>query len=187
MEKNTIIFQAIEYAARAHRNQNRKGTDLPYISHPYTVGMILQQAGCRAEVVAAGILHDTIEDSAASLEEIRSIFGSEVAAIVEGCSEPEHNTRNWEERKEHTLEYLASAPGEVKIVACADKLHNILTIAAEYRAIGDRVWERFKRGRAQQEWYYRGLVRSLGNYPDIPGYRQIYDRFTAEVERVFVE
>jgi (p)ppGpp synthase/HD superfamily hydrolase len=180
-----MIDQAIEFAAKAHCNQLRKGTDIPYISHPYAVGIILLQSGCREEVVVAGILHDTIEDAATSVEEIRNMFGPEVAAIVEGCSEPEHETLSWEERKEHTLEYLSTAPGEVKIVACADKLHNIRTIATQYRQIGDQVWTRFKRGRDKQEWYYRGLVRSLGNQPDLPGYGKIYDRFKAEVENLF--
>jgi (p)ppGpp synthase/HD superfamily hydrolase len=85
----TLIDQSIEFAAHAHRGQKRKGTKIPYISHPYAVGMILQQAGCEEEVVAAGILHDTLEDTKTTEEDLLSLFGSVVLAIVKGSSEPE--------------------------------------------------------------------------------------------------
>jgi (p)ppGpp synthase/HD superfamily hydrolase len=155
-----MIDMAIEVAARAHQEQVRKGTDTPYISHPYAVGMLLARAGMPEEVIIAGILHDTVEDTSLTLDYLRETFGERVALIVEGCSEP-HRGAPWEERKQHTLEYLRTAPWEVRVVACADKLHNIRTVAAEYRLSGDAVWSRFKRGRTEQAWYYRGLVQTL--------------------------
>lgn len=155
-----MIDLAIEMAAKAHQGQTRKATDVPYVSHPYAVGMMLARAGCPEEVIVAGILHDTVEDTYVTLDDIREQFGDRVADIVEGCSEP-HKSAPWEERKAHTLNYLRTAPWEVRLVACADKLHNIRTIAAAYRELGEEVWDRFKRGRREQEWYYRGLVVSL--------------------------
>ena len=152
---------AIEVAAKAHAGQARKGTDIPYISHPYAVGMMLARAGYSEEIVAAGILHDTVEDTDLTLEWIRDNFGERVALIVEGCTEPRHRWEAWETRKAHTLEYLRTAPWEVRLVACADKLRNLRSIAADLEVAGEGVWERFTRGRAKQEWYYRGLADSL--------------------------
>jgi (p)ppGpp synthase/HD superfamily hydrolase len=180
-----MLDLAIETAARAHAGQVRKGTDIPYISHPYAVGMMLARLGCAEEVIAAGILHDTVEDTYITLDWIRDHFGEKVALIVEGCSEPDHGSLPWEARKEHTLEYLRTAPWEIRLVACADKLHNIRSVAAAREGAGENVWSRFKRGRAEQEWYYRGLVDSLcgpaGDGKEIP----FCAEFREEVEKVF--
>jgi (p)ppGpp synthase/HD superfamily hydrolase len=155
-----MIDQAIELAARAHTGQVRKGTGTPYIAHPYAVGMSLARAGCDDEVVAAGILHDTVEDTYVTLEELRAQFGERVASIVEGCTEPDR-WKSWEARKQHTLAYLPAAPSDIRLVALADKLHNARSILTDLKASGEDVWSRFKRARAQQEWYYRGLVEAL--------------------------
>jgi (p)ppGpp synthase/HD superfamily hydrolase len=180
-----MIDLAIEVAATAHKGQVRKGTGIPYVSHPYAVGMLLARAGCSEEVVAAGILHDTVEDTYLTLNDIRDTFGERVAAIVEGCSEPEKGAP-WETRKRHTLEYLRTASWEVRVVACADKLHNIRSIRKEHEQTGEQVWTRFKRGRQEQAWYYRGLVDSLCNYSptgsqDIP----FCNELRQEVEALF--
>src|SRR3954447_19078300 len=105
----TLIDKAIETAALAHRDQVRKGTNIPYISHPFAVGMMLAQADCADEVVAAAILHDTIEDTDITLDDLRRDFGEQVASIVAGCSEP-HKSHPWEERKRHTIEFMRTAP-----------------------------------------------------------------------------
>lgn len=184
-----IVNHAIEFATQAHRNQVRKGTNTPYITHPYAIGLMLTRAGFDPEVVAAGLLHDTIEDTDATLDDIRAQFGERVAGIVEGASEPDRDA-SWEERKEHTIHYLRTAPYEVRAVACADKLHNLTTIADAYKSGGatggETVWSRFKRNRSAQEWYYRSLVDSLCNHvpsgqPPVP----FCDEFSALVERIF--
>lgn len=87
----------------------RKGTDIPYISHPCAVGMILQKAGCSEEVVIAGILHDTLEDTETTERDLLDRFGPVVLEIVKGCSEPDKGA-SWEERKQHTLDELKHAP-----------------------------------------------------------------------------
>ncbi|RBW71030.1 HD domain-containing protein [Bacillus taeanensis] len=156
----SIVTQAIELAAKAHENQYRKSTTIPYISHPFTVGMLLLKAGCREEVVAAGILHDVIEDTEVTINEIKHQFGDEVAKIVLGCSEPD-KSKSWEERKRHTIIYLKTASYDIKLVACADKLHNLSTIMDASKQQGERVWDRFKRGKEQQAWYYKNVLKSL--------------------------
>ena len=77
-----------------------------------------------------------------------------------GCSEPDKDLP-WEERKQHTLDELGHAPLGVQLVACADKLHNISSMIEEHSRIGDDLWQRFNRGKDQQKWYYKGLVKSL--------------------------
>lgn len=156
-----LVERAIEFAAHAHRKQVRKGTKIPYISHPFAVGMMLQRAGCPEEVVAAGILHDTLEDTSATSDQLLKKFGPVVLEIVQGCSEPDKEA-SWEERKQHTLDFLKSASLEIRLVACADKLHNIRTVKRDLARHGEATWERFKRGRERQLWYYTGLVESLG-------------------------
>ncbi len=154
------IDKAIIFAARAHSNQFRKSSDTPYITHPFSVALILQGQDSSKEVVIAGLLHDTIEDTSVTLQDIQREFGPKVAALVEGCSEP-NRSASWELRKQHTIDFVKTASYNVKLLVCADKLHNVSCILREYQEIGDRVWERFNRGYEQQKWYYTSLVDSL--------------------------
>jgi len=179
-----LIDLAIEVALNAHQNQFRKGTDIPYITHPLAVGIILAKAGCSDDVIAGGILHDTVEDTAITLDYLQDTFGERVATIVKGASEPDKSLP-WEKRKAHTIAFLKTATLEDRLVACADKLHNIRTIAAEVKQIGDNVWSRFKRGKKEQEWYYRGLVKSLREGDNGVDDSPLFQEFSAEVENLF--
>ena len=181
-----LIDRAIETAVKAHQKQRRKGTKIAYITHPFAVGIILAKAGCSDEVVAAGILHDTIEDARIKLSRLQEEFGEKVASIVEKCTEPDKR-RSWRKRKQHTLDFLKKAGLDVKFVVCADKLHNIRTIARDYRKVGDRVWKRFRRGREDQKWYYTQLVESLRIKRDNPSYEKLYKEFERKVREVFTE
>src|SRR5690606_5868785 len=109
-----IINAALIFAARAHDGQRRKGTNIPYIVHPVGVMLALMHAGENdPELLAAALLHDTLEDTGASLEDLRAKFGPRVAAIVEGCSEPFARDELWETRKQHTVAHLRTAAPEV--------------------------------------------------------------------------
>lgn len=180
----SMIDVAIEVAAKAHQNQFRKTTDIPYISHPYAVGLLLAQSGCSEEVIVSGLLHDTVEDTEITLEHIRENFGDKVASIVEGCSEPDRSLP-WKTRKQHTIEFLKTASLEVRMVACADKLHNIRSIISEHEKIGDAVWERFNRGKNEQKWYYQQLVESLDNAPNCQREGTLFHQFRQAVESLF--
>lgn len=170
-----MIEQAINLAAEYHEGQKRKGTEIPYITHPFAVAVILAQASCPEEVIVAGILHDTLEDTSLNLGAIEEAFGSPVAQIVQGASEPDHQDATWEERKAHTVRYLRDvAPLEVRLVAAADKLHNIRSIAADLREHGEETRERFKQGKDAQAGYYRGLVESLCHRQDNAGYEELF-------------
>ncbi len=158
----SIIDKAIVFAAIAHDGQKRKSSNIPYISHPYAVGMLLLRENCPDETVAAGILHDTLEDTEVTYGELEKEFGEKVARLVLAVSEPDKSLP-WEERKAHTIQMLKQAELEVIKIITADKLHNLRTIRNELAVKGEKVWERFKRGREKQHWYYTTIVEALSD------------------------
>lgn len=158
---HVLVDAALRFAARAHADQMRKGTDVPYIVHPVGVMLALLEAGeTDPELLAAALLHDTVEDTGTPLEALRAQFGPRVAAIVQGCSEPDKRD-TWEHRKQHTVEFLKTAPRDVQLVSAADKLHNLRSMIADEMVLGEALWARFKRGRAEVAWYYRAVAASL--------------------------
>lgn len=178
------VFEAITFAVQAHHGQFRKGTSTPYIVHPISVGRILLESGCPEIVVVAGLLHDTVEDTDVSLEEVQRVFGEGVAELVAVVTEPDKSD-TWENRKGHTLESLRSASKEVLLIALADKLDNICSIREAIKWQGDKVWERFRRLKDDQSWYYRGLVELFDRcIKEEPG-MTILSEFRLKVEEVF--
>jgi (p)ppGpp synthase/HD superfamily hydrolase len=180
------IDRAVTIAAVAHRNQLRKGSDTPYIVHPVAVGMILLQAGFSEEVVAAGILHDVIEDSPVTREEIREKFNGRIAELVAACSEPDRSLP-WEQRKQHTLEFVRTAPLEVRAIVCADKLHNLRSMVDDYSRVGEKLWRHFRRGRREQQWYYCTMAKTLCDSFGDHEYCRLFSRFKQEAEDFFGE
>lgn len=181
----TRIDRAIEFATKAHQKQFRKSSNIPYISHPFGVVMLLKEAGCEEDVVIAGLLHDIVEDTSYTLKDIKIRFGDKVAEIVDGCSEP-NRTASWEERKQHTITFLKTAPFDIKLVTCADKLHNIRTISSGFLSVGESFWDRFSRGYSDQKWYYISLVDSffegLENQPE----NSLFHQFKNQVQLLFL-
>lgn len=159
---------ALVYASRLHREQLRKQTAVPYVSHLLAVcGLVLEDGGDEDEAIAA-LLHDAVEDQggAPRLEEIRARFGPRVAEIVEGCSDTDQVPKPpWRLRKEAYLAHLADAATSESVlrVSAADKLHNARSVLTERHVIGEEVWERFNAGRDEQLWYYRAIVEVLRN------------------------
>ncbi len=182
--KSDAVFEAIEFATRAHRHQHRKGTGVPYIVHPLGVAHILIDLGCPEDLVVAGLLHDTVEDTCVTLDEIRDRFGRSVAELVRGASEPDKSD-SWENRKHHTIEYLKTASENVALLACADKLDNIRSMRRDHSRMGDAIWERFKRNREKQCWYYRNLADVFGHRLDGEPGRTLFREFVSEVDALF--
>ena len=171
-----LVEAALVFAARAHRDQVRKGTTTPYIVHPVGVMLTLQASGeSDPDLLAAALLHDTLEDAGVSVEALAEQFGPRVAEIVAGASEPFARDDLWETRKQHTVEFLRTAPREVQLVAAADKLHNLSAMVLDHSAQGEQLWERFNRGRAETGWYYRSVTASLqaGGLADHPLVRDL--------------
>jgi (p)ppGpp synthase/HD superfamily hydrolase len=177
-----IVEKALQTASKSHEGQYRKNTDIPYITHPVAVGMLLLKAGYSDEIVAAGILHDTVEDTPLTLEDIEREFGANIAGMVEGSSEPDKSLP-WKERKEHTIEFLKTASEETRAVVCADKLHNIRSIISDYEKVGEEVWQRFNAGKEHQKWYYTNVAESLGTQSNF----NLLSELRYEVEKLFRE
>jgi guanosine-3',5'-bis(diphosphate) 3'-pyrophosphohydrolase len=179
------LERALRWAAVAHDGQVRKSSTVPYIEHPMAVAMILDRLGFPEEVVIAGLLHDVVEDTDATLEAVRERFGEEVAAIVEGCTEVKVDSRgrkrDWNSRKQDHITALAAAPVPTRAVALADKLHNLLSIALDLEE-GREVWARFNAGRGSVLAYYRANLVALG-WGD-PRLEMLAEQGVALLERV---
>ena len=148
---------AFRWAAECHKGQSRKGSDTPYFEHVVAVALVLDRAGFDEDVVIAGLLHDVVEDTSATLEDVAARFGPDVADIVGHCSEVKNdargNKRPWSDRKRDHLAAMVHAPLSARAVMLADKLHNLITSELDLRA-GHHVWSHFSAPRDQVLWYY---------------------------------
>jgi len=155
--------EALLYAARLHRDQTRKGTDTPYVTHLLAVASIVGENGGTEDEAVAALLHDAPEDRGGKerLQDIRERFGDEVAEIVAGCTDTYEDPKpEWRPRKEAYVSHVATAPASVRLVSAADKLHNARSILADLRSLGDGLWNRFTGGKEGTLWYYRALVEA---------------------------
>src|SRR5262245_6139004 len=153
--------QAVDYACVLHARQSRKGTSIPYVSHLLAVCALVLEDGADEDEAIAALLHDAVEDQGGKpvLEEIRRRFGSKVAGIVAECTDTDEDPKPpWRERKEEYIARLPQVSPEALRVSCADKLHNLRSVIADYRKIGERVFDRFRAGRDETLWYYRSLI-----------------------------
>jgi (p)ppGpp synthase/HD superfamily hydrolase len=179
------LYDAIELAARAHHNQVRKGTEIPYIVHPLAVAGMLIRANCPETVVIAALFHDLVEDTPVTIREILSGFGREVADLVIALSEPDKNAP-WEDRKAHTIQYLGNqASDDVLLVALADKLDNVRAIREGLESDGEKFWERFNRPREKQQWYYERLDEVFSTRVSREPALTLLKSFKAEFNKVF--
>jgi (p)ppGpp synthase/HD superfamily hydrolase len=153
--------QALQYASELHRQQARKGTTIPYISHLLSVAaLVLEDGGSEEEAIAA-LLHDAVEDQGgqSTLAEIRRRFGEQVAGWVMELSDTDATPKPpWRERKDDYLEHLANASPEVLRISLADKLHNAQSLHKDLRREGRATWARFNGGKTGTLWYYRQLA-----------------------------
>ncbi len=184
LKKNELIAEALKVATKAHRGGNRKGGDqIPYIVHPIEVALTLQENDMPDEIIAAGLLHDTLEDTTIKVETLEDRFGREITDLVIGASERLENRdqTSWEKRKQYTVDHLKEAEKKIKYISCADKLSNIRSMIRDYDKIGDELWSRFNRGYEKQKWYYTNLVDSL---IDLKG-MEMYEQFRLAVDYLF--
>ena len=169
------INKVIRFATKTHeiyQKQKRKGKDIPYITHPLAVGLMLALTGAKEEVVAAGILHDTIEDSIPEKKVTKQMlaerFGENVAALVESVSELRKDLP-WEVRKREALERIKSFSHESLLVKSADIISNASEIIDDHRRDGDAVFERFKA--SKEQWlkhYLRTISAVIQRWPENP-------------------
>lgn len=178
---DTELFdRAAAFAVKAHSNTERRGKGFPYIIHPMEAVSIVSTITNDPELLAAAILHDVVEDTETTVDEIRAEFGDRIAGIVDsesdkfesGVSEED----SWESRKQAAIDRLAAASEDSKIVAMGDKLSNMRAIARDYEQKGDALWNIFHvKDKALHEWHYRGLAASLSSLKDTFAYKEFVD------------
>ena len=179
--------EAVSWALELHSHHLRKGTSIPYVSHLFAVTAIVLEAGGTEAEATAAILHDAVEDSEATVAEVRKRFGDEVAEIVDGCTDAYDDPKPpWKERKLEYIEHLRHAPESGVLVSLADKTHNAKAILADYRDIGDDLWERFTTGREGTLWYYRTLRDVLAERAD-GRLMRLAEEFSATVDALISE
>ena len=179
-----VVEQAIRMSAIAHREQTRKGSDIPYIAHPGAVAMILLRAGFDdANLLAAAWLHDVVEDTDVSLGDIQDAFPAEVAQLVDAMSEEKTdvagNNLPWAERKSHHLQSMQNRGLAAKAVMLADKLHNMSSMLVDRETLGEALWDRFGASKADLLRYYRDMVATSEGIPELDALRTDCERILA--------
>lgn len=185
-----LLDRAIVFAVQAHHNSERRGKGFPYIVHPLEAVEIVATITPDQELLAAAALHDTIEDTDVTVEQLRETFGDRIANLVHAESDQidgklfngENEEDTWHDRKKAAIDRLAKASHDAKIVAMGDKLSNMRAIWRDYQVKGDELWKIFHcSDKAAHEWHYRGLAASLKELEDTFAYQE----FVRLIDEVF--
>ena len=162
--KNNKIIKALSKACYLHENQTRKGKDVPYFTHILDVAKILMYETKNENLVVAGILHDTLEDTKYTKKELIKEFGDDVYKLVSFCTELEYNVNtseedkkaSWKKRKKHSIKALKNGNDEQLLLFLADKLSSLQSIREDL-LIGENVWDRFNAPYENIKWYYKSI------------------------------
>ena len=181
-----LLDRAIRFAVNAPSGTERRGKGFPYIVHPMEAVEIVATMTSDQELLAAAVLHDTVEDTGVTIDQIREEFGDRIASIVDAESdkgiEGRSEEESWHDRKRGAIERLAKAPRDTKIVALGDKLSNMRAIARDYAEKGDGLWKIFHvTDKKDHEWHYRGLADSLKELQDTFAFKE----FESLINQVF--
>ena len=183
----TVFDEAVIFAVEKHSGMMRKRESTPYILHPLEVAAIVGTISSDEELLAAAVLHDTVEDTDATMEEIELRFGPRVAMLVSSETEDKRAElppeESWRIRKEESLEKLKNAEDPaVKVLWLGDKLSNMRALYRAWRVAGCGIWESFHQtDPAQQAWYYRSVDALLS---ELKGY-EAWQELHALVEIMF--
>ena len=178
----SLLDRAILFAVQAHAGTQRRGKGFPYVVHPMEAMVIVATMTDDQEVLAAAALHDVVEDTDVTLDELRAQFGERVACLVDTESDRFAQGKDWRARKEESLQRLREASRDGKIVALGDKLSNMRAIARDYATQGDAFWSIFHvKDVDEHEWHYRGLANSLRELSDTFAFQE----FEALINQVF--
>ncbi|MBR1517636.1 MAG: bifunctional (p)ppGpp synthetase/guanosine-3',5'-bis(diphosphate) 3'-pyrophosphohydrolase [Bacteroidales bacterium] len=181
-----LLDRAIVFAVKAHAGTERRGKGYPYIVHPLEAVSIVATMTNDQELLAAAALHDTVEDTDVTAEQLRAEFGERIASLVTDESDvmPDGMTAedSWHQRKQAAIDRLSKASHDAKMVAMGDKLSNMRAIARDYAVLGDSLWNRFHaKDPKDHEWHYRGLADALRELEETEAYRE----FESLINQVF--
>ena len=180
--RSSIVEKAIQFATKAHEGQVRKGVAVPYIFHPMEVMEIVSGMTEDEEVIAAAVLHDTLEDCKTVTEEIlEEEFGARITSFIK--AESEDKSKTWLERKSSTILHLKiEHRREVKMIALADKLSNIRSMARDYESLGEQIFTCFnQKDPSKIAWYYRGIRDGLKELE----YTLAYKEYCRLIDQIF--
>lgn len=181
----SLLDRAIVYAVRAHQGVERRGKGFPYIVHPLETVSIVATMTSDQELLAAAVLHDVVEDTPITVEELCKEFGERVAQLVDAESDVETEApkaESWRQRKQIALDRLKNASRDIKIVALGDKLSNMRTIAQDYTVLGDKLWNRFSvKDYESHAWRYSALTEAFSDLSETEAYKE----FRMLVDKVF--
>ncbi|MCU0652898.1 MAG: HD domain-containing protein [Candidatus Pacebacteria bacterium] len=181
MNGDKLLHDAFLIALEAHQGQKRKTEDAPYIVHPVMVAQNLAEYGFNKEVVAAGLVHDVLEDTDFPETELENRLGAKVVETVKTVSHLGH--RSWEESREEYLKQVAQGSPAAKAVCCADKINNAESIIEAHAIMGEAVWQKFSRGQEKQLWFYRSVLEMLKASWDNPMFAE-YEKLVTEMENL---
>ncbi len=174
-----MLNKAIQFATLCHSNQKRKASKIPYITHCLEAGIIASNLTNKGneideEIVAAAILHDTIEDALVSYENLKEIFNERIAGLVRYQSEDK--SKDWLTRKEYTIDFINSNKlKNIEILILADKLSNMRSMYRDYKLHGEKLWDKFNAGKESQYWYYNSIAVGLKQVKETDEYREYID------------
>jgi len=181
------LSQAIKFAVDHHQGQIRKFTNGPYILHPLEAMMIASTITNDEDTLCAVVLHDTVEDTDATIEDIELNFGKRIKDLVSHETENKYvgiaPENTWRLRKEETLSALKNTQDiSVKIMWLADKLSNIRSIYKEYQKRGEDIWNSFhQKDKSQHAWYYKSVAENISELKDTDAYKE----FLSILEKTF--
>ena len=178
---STLVEKALRIALSAHAGQLRKDGVTPYVTHLVMVALILAKEGCRDEVVAAGLVHDVLEDTDIPESKLREDLGDEVADIVVAVTHDD--SLPWEEKKKKYIESVRHASESAKLVATADKIDNLNSLIAGHERMGERVWSMFNRGKEKKMWFEDEMLQMLKETWQHPFIEQ-YEALLREVKKL---
>jgi len=177
---SSLLEKAVRIATLAHEGQRRKEADIPYVSHPVSVAFKLLSHGFSETVVAAGLVHDVLEDTEYPQAQLQENLGDEVLTIVLAVTNDD--ALSWEEKKLRYIETVRNGPEGAKAVAIADKIHNAESLLNAYVEVGPQVWKNFNRGKEKKMWFEHemlAMIKEVWTHPMIAEYELLVEQMDA--------
>lgn len=184
-EEQKLLNEAIIFAVACHEGQFRKGSMQPYIFHPLEVMDILRKMDADNDLLMAGVLHDVVEDTEVTLNDIAERFGENVADLV--AVHTEDKALPWEERKRKTIQLTEEGNIKIKMLIMADLVANQRSLLKDYQVLGEEVWNRFNAPKEMQSWYYDSLQDALYDMQYYAETRPIYWEMVSLYKDIFVK
>ncbi|MFH1129406.1 MAG: HD domain-containing protein [Patescibacteria group bacterium] len=172
-----LIEKATRIAVIAHVNQKRKNDGSPYVVHPFIVAMKLVKYNFSDAVIAAALVHDVLEDTDVTEQELRDKLGNEVVDMVKMVTNDD--TLSWRDKKIKYVETVRNGSDEAKAISIADKIHNMEDLLFTYSQIGPEVWKKFSNKREEKLWFEEEMLKMFKetwSHPLIDEYERLMEQ-----------